>query len=359
MNSFTINSIELLKNVNFVAPVVREKPSLPILTNLLFECLDGVLKITASNNEIRSSVSMETSSEIDFSFCVSKALLSNILSSLPSIELMISVEEKEIIISSTLGVYNLPIESSLEYPKGESMGDLNTFKVDTDLFVDGLKKAIPFVDYLTENLDRILIKSENKKLNIAGLSNICFYEKEFDYNGDEIEVVLTTDSAKFLVQSIDTESELSIKYNKTFFCVYFDNVSIEVTQLSVVFPNYRKILNSLSKEKLFKIDLGKITSSVKRISSVSDKDNNTLIFDISENKVALKYQNKDYNHKLNEELDCEYTDEQIEIGFNIKKLKLILSILDSECEFYMTTPERPVLFVEENTRILLSPMKFN
>jgi len=81
--------------------------------------------------------------------------------------------------------------------------------------------------------------------------------EEFDYNGDDIEVVLTVDSAKFLVNSINTDSELSIKYNKTFFCVYFEDVSIEITQLAVNFPNYKKIINSLDKKKVFEIGNGK------------------------------------------------------------------------------------------------------
>jgi len=351
-----INSTKLSKAINVVSPVVKDKNALPILSDLLIESNKEQLKITASNGEIMTSISIELQSEKSFSFCISKTLISNILSSLPSIDLTLEVIKNELTISSKLGSYVLPIVNSDEYPKSSAIGEFNSFKVDSELFLDGLRKAIPFVDTTTENLDRILIKSENNKLNIAGLSNICFYEKEFDYNGDDIEVVLTTSSAKFLVDTVSPDEDLSINYNENFFCVYFDNVSIEIRQLAVKFPNYRKILNSLRKEKPLVFDLEILSASVKRISAVSDKDNNSLIIDLEKNTAKLYYENNFLNHKVNESIVCEYSDEPIKIGFNIQKLKQILSILD-DVNIFMTEPTLPILFVAENTRILLSPMK--
>lgn len=357
MKSIVINSKKLLQLTNVVAPIVRDKSTLPILTSLLFEVSKNKLKITASNGEIRASVSDEIKTKDTFSFCVSKQIFHNILSSFPNIDVTICMDEKDIVLKSDLGTYSIPFENSAEFPSRENLGEMTAFKVDTELFLDGLKKAIPFVDVSTENLDRILIKSEKKKLNIAGISNVCFYEKEFDYNGDDVEVVLTTDSAKYLVGSIDVDSELSINYNKTFFCVYFDNISIEITQLAVKFPNYKKILDSLPKEKNLKLDLAELSASVKRVSSVSDKDNNCLVFDLDKNKLKLSYLNKALKHKIDEELVCDYSGESIKIGFSIRHLKTILSTINV-VDVYMTEPSRPILFVDENSRLLLSPMKF-
>jgi len=351
-----INSSKLSKAINVVAPVVKDKSPMPILANLLFEVSKSQIKITASNGEIRTSVSVELVSEKQFSFCVSKNLLGNILSSLPNVDIALEIHKNELTLTSNLGIYVLPIEDSKLFPEKGDLKELNSFKVDAELFLDGLKKAIPFVDTFTANIDRVLIKSEKNKLNIAGISNICFYEKEFDYNGDDIEVVLTTSSAKFLVDTFDVDDDLSINYNDTFFCVYFDGVEVEITQLAVQFPNYRKILNSLKKEKSLTFDLTTLSDSVKRISAISDKDNNSLVMDLENNVAKLSYENNFLNHRVKEEIACEYTDEPIRIGLNIKNLKQILSTV-SEVKIFVTTPTLPILFEEENTRILLSPMK--
>ena len=358
MNSLHIKSSELLSVVNLVAPIVKDKTSLPILSNLLFEANDGKLKITASNGEIRASISIDVDFKHEFYFCVSKNVLVNILSSLPNIDIIISIEKSKISISSSFGVYDLPTEDSLLYPKQEDMEELTSFNVDADQFIDGLKKAVPFVDVLTENLNRVVIKSENKKLNIAGLSNSCFYEKQFDYNGDDISISLTTDCARYLSQVIDVDSELSINYNKTFFCVYFEGMSIISTQLASNPPNYQRIFDVLQKKNTLTIDRELFLSCVKRFSAISDKDSKSFILNLSGDKMSISYKNNLLNHTANEEVkEFKYVGTEISIGLNINKLKTILSTLEEdEAVVCLSTFDKPMLFEEQNTRILISPM---
>jgi len=359
MKSLNIKSTELLKAISVVAPIVKDKTTLPILSNLLFESSEGKLKITASNGEIRSSVSIDIDSDETFSFCVSKNVIVNILSSLSDVSLVISIDKSKLSISSSFGVYDLPTEDALLFPKQEDMGDLNSFNVDTEEFISGLKKSIPFVDTLTENLNRVLIKSEKKKLSIAGLSNACFYEKQFDYNGDDISVSLTTDSAKYLCQVIDLDSDLLINYNATFFCVYFDDISIEMVQLASNPPMYKKILDAVKKENNLKIDRELLLSCVKRFSAICDKDSKAFVFNISKDKISISYKNDLLNHKANEELtDFTYSGVDLSIGLNINKFKTVLSTLEyQEVDMFLSDSNYPALLVEENTRIIISPMK--
>jgi len=261
-------------------------------------------------------------------------------------------------ISSKIGDYSLPTEESVFFPESPNLGDLESFKVDSELFVDGIQKAIPYVDSLTDNLNRIIIKSENSKLNIAGMSKVSIYEKKFDYNGDDVEIMLTTESAKFISQTVNTDSDLSIKYNSNFFCVYFDNIAIESIQLAIKAPPYGKLLDSVKEDNVLKINRELFLGCVKRFSAVSDKDSKFLVMEVSKEKIALSYENDFLKHTKKEEVtDFNYDGPEIRIGLNINQLKTILSTLEEDVTMYFSESNRPTLFVETHTRILFSPMK--
>lgn len=359
MGTISINSTELLKSINVVSPVVKDRNSLPILSNLLIEVEKAELKITAYNQEIRSSIGIEVKNKDTFAFCVSKSLLSNILSSLTSVDLELDFNGKNTLkISSKSFEYSLPTEDAKLFPENPNLGDLDSFKVDTEMFLDGLRKSIPFVDTLTENLNRVLIKSKEGKLNIAGISNICFYEKQFDYNGDDVDIVLTTESAKFLIQTIGADSDLSIKYNSAFFCVYFDNISIETLQLAVKAPPYQNILDKLEKKNCLYINREMFLACVKRFAAVSDKDSKFLILEVSKDKMNLSYENDFLKHTAKEIVtDFVYDGEEIKLGLNINKFKTVLTTLEQDVKMYFSASNLPALLEEDNTRILFSPMK--
>jgi len=355
--TITVNSIEFLKSMNVVSPVVKERTTLPILTNLLIEVKETELKITAYNQETRTSITMKVDSTESFAFCVSKSLLQNILSSLPNIDLSLSFEKNTLEISSKLGDYKLPTEEAIIFPESPNLGNLESFKVDSELFVDGIRKAIPYVDALTDNLNRVVVKSKEGKLNIAGISKNAIYEKKFDYNGDDVEILLTTESAKFISQTINVDSDVTLKYNSNFFCVYFDNISIETLQLSVNSPDYGKLLNSIKKESCLKINKELFFACIKRFSAISDKDSKSLIMEISKEKMILSYENDFLKHTAKENVtDFEYEGNEIRIGLNINQLRNISATLEEDIVMYFNTSKTPALLEETHTRVLLSPM---
>ena len=358
MNEININSVDLLKSINVVAPVVKDRTTIPILSNLLISVDNNELKVTAYNQETRASITMKIDSDESFAFCVNKSLLHSILSSLPNVDLSLSFEKTTLSISSKIGDYSLPTEEAVFFPESPNLGNLESFKVDSELFVDGIQKAIPYVDSLADNLNRILIKSENSKLNIAGMSKVTIYEKKFDYNGDDVEIMLTTESAKFISQTVNTDSDLSIKYNSNFFCVYFDNISIESIQLAIKAPPYGKLLDSIKEENILKINRELFLGCVKRFSAVSDKDSKFLVLEVSKEKIIMSYENDFLKHTKKEEVtEFEYNGVDVRIGLNINQLKTILSTLEEDVTIYFSESNRPALFVETHTRILFSPMK--
>jgi DNA polymerase III beta subunit len=361
MKKLSIISTDLLKAIQMVAPVVRDKNVVKIYDNILCEITADKLKVTAANQEVRASTQIEgVIASSDFAFCIEKNLIVNILSGLPlgtAIELEFG--NNEIVISSKIGVYNLPIEPAQDYPIPKEINDANSFMVDAEFLLDGLKKASPFVDDATENINAIMIKSVEAELYIVGVDRFSFYEKKFPYNGDEVELFISANAARYITQSFDFDDPLVVRYNPTFFCVSCGDFTVEITQMQIKFPPYRKILDAIKKTNCFKIERDQFLASVKRFSTLSDKDNNVLVLDFNDNKVELYFENRAKGCKAKEVLDCVYNDAPFKIGFQINFLKSALNALEENTiEWYFYEPFKPTMFVEENTRVLATPCKF-
>lgn len=360
MNSFKINSSILFFNIKRIAPIVKDNSPIPILQDLFFEISKDNFTITASNGEIRASVKEKIESVGIFSFCVSKNLIYNLLSTFSSTELNIELDKNYLIITAKTGMYSIPVCEGSQYPKQEDISDVDSFDVDVEKLLEGICGSIPFVDESLTNANGILIKSIQNKLHIVSASNSGIYEKSFDYNGNDTNVVLTVNSAKYLSQNIDVDDELKLNYNNTWFCVYTPTMSIEVLQLSIIFPNYKKILNSVETTSNLKIDKNTLLDSIKRIISTSDKNNKTLMVSVFKDVVKLVCENDFIKNKSEEEIPCEYIGDKVSIGMNVFQIKKVLNILQEDVvNMSISSPSKPILLIENDVTILLSLMKTN
>lgn len=359
MKKLSILSTTLLRAIQTVAPVVKDKNVVKIYDNLLCEIHSRTLKITAANQEVRANTSIdEVESSGNFSFCIEKNIMVNILNGLPlGTPIELEFGNNEIVISSKFGVYNLPIEPADQYPKPNKIEDANSFMVDSEFLLDGLRKAAPYVDESTENINGILVRSVENTLYIVGCSSHSFYEKEFPYNGNPIDLVLSPSAARYICQSFSEEDLLTINYNNSLFCVSYGNFSVEITQMNIKFPNYKKIMDAVQKTKHLKIDREMFLASVKRFHSICDKESNTLILEMKDNKLDLYFENNLKGYKGREVLDCLYVGSEFKIGFNISYLKAVLTSLESDIEWTLHEVKHPTMFIEENTRITLMAVK--
>ena len=75
------------------------------------------------------------------------------------------------------------------------------------------------------------------------------------------------------------------------------------------------------------------------------------------NTLELYFENTSKGYRAKELLECLYEDEPMKICFNINFLKSVLSVLESDIEWYLHHVKHPTLFVEENTCVSLMAVK--
>ncbi len=105
---------------------------------------------------------------------------------------------------------------------------------------------------------------------------------------------------------------------------------------------------------------------MKRTTIFSNKTTNQVVLKIVGNTLAVSAQDLDFSNEASEQLSCEYTGEDLEIGFNSKFLiEMLNTITDQEIRIELSTPTRAGILKpqeqdeEQDLLMLVMPVMIN
>ena len=154
-----VNSRELSKAVRIVGYCVKQKNTMPILDNLLFEIKNDKLIITADNLEIRSQVELDVKFEGILTTCIPYKLLIDILNNLPNTGIELIFSSKKVTINYHYGEYNIPLVESKEFPTPKELKEPQSIKLNALDFSEALRKAVVFTETDSlSNQNNVLLK---------------------------------------------------------------------------------------------------------------------------------------------------------------------------------------------------------
>ena len=115
------------------------------------------------------------------------------------------------------------------------------------------------------------------------------------------------------------------------------------------------------------IDRALFLNSARRVSIFSNKTTHQIRLKIAGTSLNISAEDFDYNNKADERLDCEYSGEDIQIGFNSRFLIEMLNNLDSnKVQLAMSLPNRAGLITpaeknkdNEEITMLVMPVMLN
>lgn len=353
-----INSKDLLKVTGIVGACVKPKNTMPILDNLLFLISDRKLTIIADNLEIRSQIEVAVDCDEGLKTCIPYKLFSDILKGFPNTSLELTFTEKNLNLKSSSGDYNIPLVNADEFPKPKELTDAETIKLNGVEFAEALKKAVLFSERESiTNMHNILIQVGNEDVKIASTDGSVIYEYSLDAQGNDSQILISRDIARYLTQTVTREQEIELNYTDSHLLVKLENRVITAIKSQGKFPPYVRVFESLNPNKSLKIDKDVMASAIKRLYGITDQNNYTLVFDLKGDNLELSFNNDLLSYNAKETLKCEYDGEDITIGFNASYLMNMVSTLDEDIKMEFLQNDKPCLFYAENTRALVAPMK--
>jgi len=372
---FKVNSSDLLKAISHIHGVVEIRHTLPILSNMIITVKDGSLKLCSTNLDIYCSdqVSAEVVSQGEIS--VSASTFYEIVKRLPN--------------GSDLHATLDEASSSLILKCGRSKFNLTTMKTDDFPMIADSDLDTKFVLSATElirMIDKTKFAISNEETRYY-LNGIFFHKAQ--KNSIEILRAVATDGHRLAQYDIplpqgaedmtgliipkktilelrrvldDANGDINISLNDNKIKFSFNELTIISKVIDGTFPDYTKVIPK-NNNKVFATNSNELKSAIDRVSAVSISEeikSKAIKLLIESNKLLLSVESLSRG-SANEEVDINYNEERVEIGFNSRYLVDICNEIDGdEVIVHILDSISPAIILDksdENLFFVLMPMR--
>ena len=367
---FNVNQQDLQKSLNYCQGVIEKRSTLPILSNVLIDASNSMLKITATdldlifiheikNVEILEEGKTTTSSSIMYDI-VRK------FSSGKKINFS-SISENKIHLESEKSLFNLNCINPSEFPLTDENFNKNEFIIESKKLLKLLNKCKFSVSndetrhYLsgiffhqTQIEDKTFLTAAATDSHRMSISKVRLNEKK------DFEPIILPKKTIFQLCSLleDFEGNVKICNIKSKIKFEFDNSILISKLIDGKFPNYVQVIPKENQKKL-EVDLKLFLDSVDRVASVSLDKKDGVKFSLSKDILNLSVNNTNSGDGK-ESLSVKF-DHDLDISFNSRYLIDVASQLDGDkIEIYFKDSGAPALIKDPedfDSIFVVMPMK--
>ena len=162
------------------------------------------------------------------------------------------------------------------------------------------------------------------------------------------------------------DTEVSIEYNETNAFFVFDDIELICRLIDGKYPNYEAVIPK-ENPNVLTIDRLEFYNSIRRVAIFASKSTHQIRLKIAGSELHISSEDLDFSNEAFERLSCNYTGEDIEIGFNSRYLLEMINNLSSEqINLEMSAPNRAGLIIpqdgiskNEEVLMLVMPVMLN
>jgi len=354
----------LLKPLQAVIGVVERRQTMPILSNVLLVAKDNSLAVTATDLEVELVADAEVTVEAGGEITVSGRKLLDICRALPEgSDIDISVSGEKVIVRSGRSKFSLATLPAAEFPTVEDIKAGQTIEVAQDVLGRLIEKthfsmAQQDVRYY---LNGMLLETGGKHLRAVATDGhrLALCEAELDGPLEEQQVIVPRKGVLELQRLMTGEGSLNIELGPNHVRIQLEGIRFTSKLIDGRFPEYDRVIPKESSNQLT-AERGAFKSALQRTAILSNEKYRGIRLIIRDSGVVMQAHNPE-QEEAEEELEVEYSGEDIEIGFNVNYLldalaavdgdEVTLSVLDGNSSCLIRQPGR------EDSKFVVMPMR--
>jgi len=332
---FIVSSSLLYKEIQVLGGIINSSNTLPILDNFLFEINNNKLVLSSSDLESTMTSEIEIESTSTDKIAISAKLLTDILKTFSEQPLtFIKTDNNTIEISASNGKYSLAYLNGDEFPKQVEILDAHETVINGSDLGNAINSTIfaSGTDDLRPVMSGVFFQfnSESLKFVATDAHKLVKFETT-EYTASEVsEFIMPKKPLQILKGILQTESsDLTIQHNDSNAKFIFDKSSITCRLIDGKFPNYEAVIPK-DNPNVLTIDRQLFLNSARRVSIFSNKTTNQIRLKLAGSLLNISAEDFDFSNKADESLECQYSGDDIQIGFNSKFLIEMLNNLDSD-----------------------------
>ncbi len=370
---FIVSSGALLKQLQLAGGVLNTNNTLAILDNFLFKLNEKELTISASDLETTISSTLEVDSSDEGLVALPARTLLDSVKSLPEQPLTFVFDEKAstVEISSDYGKYSLGYVDGEEFPRLPEMEDVSTTEVPNEILAQAITKTIFAAgnDDLRPVMAGVFFQFTPESLTFVATDahKLVRYRRHDLKSENTAEFIMPRKPLTILKSNlVSAESDVKISYNETNVRFEYDNIILTCRLIDGKYPNYEAVI---PKENPNKMEIGRqsFLGSARRVAIFANKTTHQVKLKMAGSELQISAEDLDFNNKANERLNCSYSGDDMEIGFNSRFLTEMLSNLDSDnVSLEMSAPNRAGILLPkdgledgEDVLMLVMPVMLN
>lgn len=367
----TLERSSLLKSLNHVQRVVERRNTIPILSNVLLRAEDGQLHLKATDLDLEVTETVAATIEQPGSTTVPAHMLYDIVRKLPDgAEVMLSKSDDTTLnFTSGKSQFRLQILPDTDFPDLTAGEFSHTFRVQaTEL--KGLIDRTQFA-----------ISTEETRYYLNGIYFHCV-----DADGELVLRAVATDGHRLARAQIDApvgcegmpgiiiprkavgeiqrlledpDGSVTVELSDSKIRLTLDSLVLTSKLIDGTFPDYNRVIPAGNDKKL-SLERAIFTAAVDRVSTVSSDRGRAVKLSLTNNQLNLSVNNPD-SGSAEEDIIVDYTEDDLEIGFNSRYLLDITSQLTGkETIFMLADSGSPTLIrdsIDNGAIYVLMPMR--
>ncbi|MFN0083759.1 MAG: DNA polymerase III subunit beta [Blastocatellia bacterium] len=327
---FVVGKSSFLKELNLLQGVVEKKSTIPILSNLLLETGDGVVRIKGTDLDLSISTQCEADVKQAGALCIPAKKLFEIVRSLPDSEIEIKSGDREqvtLVCERTrfkmIGVSkeNFPEIREFSGPWAPIPSDLVRIFIARTTFAitnEESRYALNGAKFEISDTHIRMVATDGHRLS--------FIEKKSDLGSPSLDVLIPKKTLTELGKlCAETGEAVEFGYGENHLFFKVGPRQMVSRTLSGQFPNYEMVLPKENNNSVV-AESSRVAAAVRRVALMADEKSHAIKFDIADGQIHITSQSADAG-EAGDVLSVDYNGPAITAGFNAQYLLDFFSVI--------------------------------
>ncbi len=368
----TISKESLVEQLSHIAGAVQKKQTSKILENVLINLTEDNLQLVGTDLEIEMSSNFKIQAEETGQITAPARKLHDICKSLPNdCFILLETDDNRLKIKGLRSRFELatlpadefpilddiPIQQELHIPENlfKHLIDSVSFSManqDVRYYLNGL-----FMDYTEDGLTAVA--TDGHRLATSYLSSQSITKESSE--ADNLSVIIPRKGILELSRLLDGTCKvpLKIQVSQNHIRIYKDNIRFTSKLIEGKYPDYQAAI-PLNPVHSIDLDREQFRDTLSRVAILSNEKFRGIRITLRQGLMKL-HSNNPENETAEEELDINYSGEDLEIGFNVTyMLEAINHIEDKTIKLELTSADSSALIYspdDKDTRYVVMPIR--
>lgn len=334
---FSISRESFLKPLQTIVGVVERRQTLPVLSNILMNVNDNTLSMTATDLEVEmvAKIGLEKAESGDTTLPARKIV--DICRALPDgaqVDILFDSEKNRLSVRSGKSRFNLATLPASDFPSVDEFNPQFSFTLPQNI----LKRLIEKTSFAMAQqdvryyLNGLLIEVNKGDVRAVATDGhrlaLCSHDCDID-PGETIQIIVPRKGVMELAKLLeDSEEAVEIMVGNNHIKIILADLVFTSKLIDGRFPDYDRVIPKNS-DKLVLADREGLRQALVRTSILSNEKYRGIRIRLSNGLIQAQANNPEME-EAEEEIEVNYTGDDLEIGFNVSYMLDALGAVSTE-----------------------------